>query len=76
MASHLEIVYEARNRIAHHEAVLDPRLHSLLESITFVTENYGSSNPCAHDSTVPEGLLTEVQATRAMVSRFSISASA
>jgi hypothetical protein len=36
----LEIIYQARNRIAHHEPIFDQRLVELLEAIEFVYRNF------------------------------------
>ena len=79
MAAHLEVIYEARNRIAHHEAVLDPRLQALEASITFLTENFGSRQPDPNAilarmaAPFQQELRTQIAATRAMVAQFSIS---
>ncbi|MRN68010.1 Abi family protein [Brucella sp. 10RB9213] len=47
IASHLEAIYEARNRLAHHEPVYGSRLEAILESIDFVIRNFGSMKPSA-----------------------------
>ena len=79
VAANLEVIYEARNRIAHHEAVLDPRLEELEQAITFVTRNFGSRQPdqdaILARMTAPfqQDLTAQMAATRAMVARFSIS---
>lgn len=79
VAAHLEVIYEARNRIAHHEAVLDPRLQALEASITFLTENFGSRHPDPNAilarmaAPFQQELRTQIAATRAMVAQFSIS---
>ena len=43
IAEQLEIVYQARNRIAHHEPVIGPRLTKALAAIDFLALNFGSS---------------------------------
>jgi hypothetical protein len=53
VADHLETIYQARNRIAHHEPVLRKRFHDTIDSITFISEslaapNPGPDNPLAH----------------------------
>lgn len=45
VASHLEVIYEARNRITHHKAVIDGRLDRLMESIEYITFNFGAKKP-------------------------------
>lgn len=42
IASHLEVIYETRNRLAHHEPVYGSRLESILNAIEFVSTNLGS----------------------------------
>jgi len=45
IADHLEVIYEMRNRLAHHEPVYGARLRKTLESIDFVTLNLYSTKP-------------------------------
>ncbi len=45
VADHLEVIYEMRNRLAHHEPVYGARLERILASIDFVTLNLGSRKP-------------------------------
>ncbi|MBN8290578.1 Abi family protein [Rhodobacter sp. NTK016B] len=45
VADHLEVIYEVRNRLAHHEPVYGARLERILESIDFVTLNLCSRKP-------------------------------
>ncbi|CRK76285.1 Abi-like protein [Nereida ignava] len=45
VADHLEVIYEMRNRLAHHEPVYGTRLEKILESIDFVTLNLYSRRP-------------------------------
>lgn len=45
VASQLEVIYEIRNRLAHHEPVYGRRLAGILEGIDFVSLNLGSARP-------------------------------
>ncbi|MRU14836.1 hypothetical protein FDP25_05255 [Roseovarius sp. A21] len=45
VADHLEVIYEMRNRLAHHEPVYGARLRKILESIDFVALNIYSRKP-------------------------------
>lgn len=44
IASHLEVIYQARNRVAHHEPIYGRRLHEVLEAIDFITNEFGETN--------------------------------
>jgi len=48
IATHLEVIYQARNRIAHHEPVYGARLTRLIQSIEFVCMNFESRTPRPH----------------------------
>lgn len=41
----LEVIYQARNRVAHHEPVYDARLDKLLAAIDFVCRNFEARRP-------------------------------
>lgn len=45
VASHLEAIYEVRNRLAHHEPVYGSRLETVLEAISFVSTHLGNRDP-------------------------------
>lgn len=45
VADHLEVIYEIRNRLAHHEPVYGARLDKILRSIEFITLNIFSRKP-------------------------------
>lgn len=45
VARHLEKLYQARNRIAHHELVYGRRLNELYDSITFISHNFMVKRP-------------------------------
>ncbi|ART99395.1 hypothetical protein [Yoonia vestfoldensis] len=45
VASQLEVIYEARNRLAHHEPVYGSRLDAVLEAISFVSNYLGNRDP-------------------------------
>jgi len=78
VARHLEVIYEARNRIAHHEALLGGRLESLLESIDYIAQNFGATLPSTdavmYRMTAPFRALleTEAEATRALINRYAL----
>lgn len=45
VASQLEVIYEMRNRLAHHEPVYGSRLDAVLEAISFVSTYLGNRDP-------------------------------
>ena len=45
IADVLETIYQARNRIAHHEPIYDARLTRLLEAIDFTCQNFDVRRP-------------------------------
>jgi hypothetical protein len=45
VADKLEDVYQARNRLAHHEPVLHKRFRDTITAIEFVAENLGAPVP-------------------------------
>ena len=45
VAAHLEVIYQARNRIAHHEPVYGDRLKEVLRSVDFILRNFGTPHP-------------------------------
>lgn len=45
VASQLEVIYEMRNRLAHHEPVYGSRLDAVLEAISFVCTYLGNRDP-------------------------------
>lgn len=45
VAEKIENIYQARNRLAHHEPVLHKRFHDTITAIAFVTENLGTTSP-------------------------------
>lgn len=44
VSPHLEIIYQTRNRLAHHEPVYGWRMAEVLKSVDFVLENLGQQN--------------------------------
>lgn len=50
----LEAIYQARNRIAHHEPLYGPRLQKALAAIDFIAENFGEKVPS------PDGILAKM----------------
>jgi hypothetical protein len=45
VAEHLECIYQARNRLAHHEPVLHKRFRDAIVGIEFLCENLGVPVP-------------------------------
>lgn len=45
VAAHLEVIYEIRNRLAHHEPVYGSRLHAVLTAIDFVCTRFDNRTP-------------------------------
>lgn len=45
VASQLEVIYEMRNRLAHHEPVYGSRLEAVLYAISFVSTHLGNRDP-------------------------------
>jgi hypothetical protein len=45
VAEQLENIYQARNRLAHHEPVLHKRFKDTMAAITFISENLGVATP-------------------------------
>lgn len=45
IASHLEILYRGRNRLAHHEFVHGPRLEEIVNAVDYIGENLGPRRP-------------------------------
>ena len=45
IAGQLEVIYQARNRIAHHEPLHGPRLTQTLEAIDFILTTFNASTP-------------------------------
>jgi len=45
IATQLEVIYQARNRIAHHEPIMDVRLQATLNALDFILEHFNSPVP-------------------------------
>ncbi|WP_126420380.1 hypothetical protein [Asticcacaulis excentricus] len=50
IAIRLEVIYETRNRLAHHEPVYGRRLDAILDAIEFVCQNLGSVRPSSENA--------------------------
>ena len=48
VAKQLEVIYQTRNRLAHHEPVYERRLDEALTAIDFVIQNLGSKQASQH----------------------------
>ncbi|MCO6186774.1 Abi family protein [Rhizobium sp. L1K21] len=45
IAEQLEVLYQIRNRLAHHEPVYGTRLQKIVEAVDFISSNLGSRRP-------------------------------
>jgi len=79
IAAELEHIYQARNRIAHHEPLYGRRLENTLLAIDFLAQNFESKTP-GPDSVLAkatgaerERLQTEADKLKAMLERFDVS---
>ncbi|WP_274427296.1 hypothetical protein [Chelativorans sp. YIM 93263] len=45
IADNLEVIYQTRNRLAHHEPVFGKRLREAMDAIEFISRNLGSRRP-------------------------------
>ena len=45
VSKHLEVLYQARNRVAHHEPIYDDRLAEVVMAVEFVSQNFRSRRP-------------------------------
>lgn len=45
IAAQLEVIYQTRNRIAHHEPILGSRLQATLDAVDFILENFDAPIP-------------------------------
>lgn len=45
IATQLEVIYQTRNRIAHHEPIMGARLQATMQAIDFVLQNFKAPNP-------------------------------
>lgn len=54
VAIQLEAIYQARNRIAHHEPLYGARLYKALTAIDFIALNYGEKQPN------PDGIIAKM----------------
>lgn len=78
VASHLEVIYEVRNRIAHHEAVIDGRLDRFLTSVDYITQRFGVKNTENESilkqmtASFHEDLDVQVAITKRLISQYSL----
>jgi hypothetical protein len=82
IAAELEHIYQARNRIAHHEPLYGPRLAQTLAAIDFITTNFETKTPSA-DALLSKivaadraRLQAESDTLAAMLARFTVTAPA
>lgn len=71
VAENLEIIYQARNRAAHHEPLFGPKLNQLLSAIDVLVENFGpiTSNGTTLLATMTAENRDELKARAGMLSR-------
>ncbi|WP_421951629.1 hypothetical protein [Pelagibacterium sp.] len=68
IAAHLEILYQARNRLAHHEPVLHRRFDETMTSIAFIAQRLGMEK--ASEGAPLAGLVVEdFEGTRALAEK-------
>jgi hypothetical protein len=78
VSTHLETLYQTRNRIAHHEPVMGLRLARVIEAADFLALNFhtkaASEDGILAKMTAPyrADLATEVEALNALLSRFTV----
>lgn len=78
VATQLEAIYQARNRIAHHEPLYGPRLDNTLLAIDFIAESFGEKtrNPdailCKMIGAQRLALQKEADALAAMLAAFTV----
>ncbi|WAC59455.1 hypothetical protein [Brevundimonas sp. SL130] len=78
VAAQLEVIYQARNRIAHHEPLYGPRLDKTLEAIDFIAENFGEKRRntdailCKMMKVQRASLQQEADRLAAMLAAFSV----
>jgi hypothetical protein len=61
VAFHLEHIYQARNRLAHHEPVLHKRFNDTVSAIRFITERIGVYPP-SHNTPLAKLISEDLQA--------------
>ena len=78
VATQLEVLYQARNRIAHHEPIFGARLAKVTEAVTFVAQRFEADRPD------PDAILAKMlapfmpafeqgaAALEAMIARFTV----
>ncbi len=49
VGAHLEVIYQSRNRVAHHEPIYGNRLTKLIESMEFICSNFLNESPETYD---------------------------
>lgn len=79
VSARLETLYQTRNRIAHHEPVMGPRLASVIEAADWLAQNF-QTNSASSDGILAKmtepyraDLADEAAALNALLSRFTVS---
>jgi hypothetical protein len=72
------VIYQGRNRIAHHEPVIGQRLESLVESLEFIAQHFGAKVP-GEDAVLAkmtfhhrEQLAREAKELNAFIAKFTV----
>jgi hypothetical protein len=63
IAIQLELIYQARNRLAHHEPVLHNRFHDTLKAINFITRHLEADSP-SDDTSLAKLLAQDIAAAK------------
>lgn len=64
VAGHLEVLYQARNRLAHHEPLLHQRFREMMASVRFISERLGMGT-ATPDSPLARLIADDVAKTKA-----------
>ncbi|WP_050783660.1 hypothetical protein [Methylobacterium nodulans] len=78
VAAQLEVLYQARNRIAHHEPIYGARLAKILQAIEFVAQRFESNHPDPNGilaqmlASYMPGLQHDAQVLEALIARFRV----
>lgn len=74
VAAQLEVIYQARNRLAHHEPVLHKRFHDVIEAITFFVREFvvvDREGPSPLSKLIANDLQQVVESERALSERLA-----
>jgi hypothetical protein len=63
VADKIEDIYQARNRLAHHEPVLHKRFHDTITAVDFIAENLGATAP-SKETPLAKLIADDLQSTK------------